>query len=77
MSNNYVFIKQKYDANDDFSNVNEKFSHFDSVNLSVDDQVAVCNIQDLLYMREDSDLLFCLGQNYKYCCNIFATDHDT
>ena len=40
---------------DDFSNVNEKLSRFNSVNLSVDDHVAVCNIQDLLYMRENSD----------------------
>ena len=48
---------------------------YDSVNISVDDQVAVYNIQDFLYMRENSFFL-CLLQNCKYCCNIFVTDHD-
>ena len=30
VSNNYVFIKQKYDVNDDFSNANEKINDSDS-----------------------------------------------
>ena len=72
MSNNYVFIKQKYDVNDDFSNVNEKLGHSDRINLSVNDQIAVCNIQDLLYMRENSDSLLSseeLQVLLQYFCN--------
>ena len=72
VSNNYIFIKKKYDVNDNFSNVNKKLSHSNSVNLSVDDQVAVCNIQDLLYMRENSDSLLSSAELQvllQYCCN--------
>ena len=72
VSNNYVFIKQKYDVNDNFSNVNEKLGHSDRINLSVNDQIAVCNIQDLLYMRENSDSLLSseeLQVLLQYFCN--------
>ena len=72
VSNNYVFIKQKYNVNDDFSNVNEKLGHSDRINLSVNDQIAVCNIQDLLYMRENSDSLLSseeLQVLLQYFCN--------
>ena len=58
-------------VNDDFSNVNEKLSHSNSVNLS-DDQDAVCNIQDLLYMREKSDYLLSSAELQvllQYFCN--------
>ena len=71
VSNNYVFIKQKY-VNDDFSHVNEKLSHSNTVNLSVDDRVAVCNIQDLSYMRENSDSLLSSAELQvllQYFCN--------
>ena len=65
-------ISFKYDVNDDFSNVNEKLSHSNSINLSVEDQVAVCNIQDLLYMIENSDSVLSSAELpvlMQYFCN--------
>ena len=55
-----------------FQMLMKKISHSDSINLKVDDQVAVCNIQDLLYMRGDSDSLLSsagLQVLLQYFCN--------